>query len=896
MNSGDEPSDKTSYRYRFGTAEFDEARFELRVAGLPVDVERRALEVLLYLLRHAGEVVTKDELLGEIWAGRVTVDKVLPNAINKLRRALGETNAELIVTQPRIGYRLASPVERTAVGRVLESRMELVAGQPVPERPNFVLVRLLGSRPGNEVWLAEHSKTHDLRVYKFGADGDRLRALKREATLARVLAESLDDEAHFTRVIDWNFETAPFFLECEYGGDNLLDWAKNHLAPLGEEQRIQLFLQLTDAVAAAHGVGILHKDLKPANVLIAPQADGWLLRLTDFGSGRLTDPSRLEELGITRLGMTVTQQLSEDAMSGTPLYLAPETIAGHTPTAQSDVYALGVILYQLIAGALNKPLVPGWEEDVGDPLLQEDIRLATDGNPARRLSSAAELAARLHQREARRQHAQATAEARTRAQAAQEALTRSRARRPYLIALVVALITCTSVALWFYRAVQHELDRAIAINQFISSDLFQHNPIIARGQGALVKDMLLDMRDKLSQRFGDQPAIEADLRANFATVFNTMGLKGEAEDEERRALILYEQVYGAQDRNTLTARSMLIRYHARHGKFGEALAQLDTFDRLTQGSAAPLTRYLRAYARGVYHLHRRESSKALAEFRTAITLHSQGVPYNQSDWDWLRIYEIMVLTRTGQAQEAQQKSEHMLEEVAARGEGYIQRTSLVQTLRANAILQQGDAIGAQANMLAAQSLVLPLLGPRHARRVAIASSLAEIKRWQQDWPAAINYATEAHEKLRAHYGGDYIDTDLQLTSLGQYLYESGRAIEAVPRLQTAYSQLLRRLGAENPATAEAGFWLAASLISLGELDAAQEWLRGANAQVLEQDAKAPAWQARLDVLNGLALQQRGDPTASALLRVSLAALEQEEPADLCGAICKQARAAINAGS
>ena len=123
--------DRPAFCYRFGTAEFDEARFELRVAGLPVDVERRALEVLLYLLRHAGEVVTKDELLSEVWAGRITVDKVLPNAINKLRRALGEANADLISTQARIGYRLDGVVTRAAVGRTTISELAFEAGQSV---------------------------------------------------------------------------------------------------------------------------------------------------------------------------------------------------------------------------------------------------------------------------------------------------------------------------------------------------------------------------------------------------------------------------------------------------------------------------------------------------------------------------------------------------------------------------------------------------------------------------------------------------------------------------------------------------------------------------------------------------------------------------------------------
>ena len=67
MENDRDDNGRALYSYRFGTAEFDEARFELRVAGLPVDVERRALDVLAYLLRHAGEVVTKDELLREVW-------------------------------------------------------------------------------------------------------------------------------------------------------------------------------------------------------------------------------------------------------------------------------------------------------------------------------------------------------------------------------------------------------------------------------------------------------------------------------------------------------------------------------------------------------------------------------------------------------------------------------------------------------------------------------------------------------------------------------------------------------------------------------------------------------------------------------------------------------------
>jgi non-specific serine/threonine protein kinase len=77
-----EPSGRAVlYRYRFGSVQFDESRFELEVAGTVVDLELKPLQVLGQLLAHAGEVVSREELLEEIWAGRVTVEHVLTNAV-----------------------------------------------------------------------------------------------------------------------------------------------------------------------------------------------------------------------------------------------------------------------------------------------------------------------------------------------------------------------------------------------------------------------------------------------------------------------------------------------------------------------------------------------------------------------------------------------------------------------------------------------------------------------------------------------------------------------------------------------------------------------------------------------------------------------------------------------
>ncbi len=391
---------------------------------------------------------------------------------------------------------LTPPPDSEKARRAVAAGDEITLGwRPAPgieleARPNWILKEKLGEGGFGEVWLVEHAKTHARRVFKFCFQADRLRGLKREVVLFRVLKETLGDRDDIAKVIDWNFEKAPFFIESEYteGGD-LLEWAESQdgIAKVPLEVRLEIVAQVAEAVGAAHSVGVLHKDIKPSNILVRkggmavpampesgtgvppvhagergapgesgarattgrmpvpPSSPAPRIVLTDFGIGLITDRSVLEAKGITASGMT--ESVAGDPSSsrtGTRLYMAPELLEGKPATIQSDVYSLGIMLYQALAGDFRRALSSDWREDVEDELLREDIGACLAGDLKRRPSSAVEVASRLRSLGARREERDRARRERAEAEAAKEALEKAKRRRKLF---AVGLITAWAVVL-----------------------------------------------------------------------------------------------------------------------------------------------------------------------------------------------------------------------------------------------------------------------------------------------------------------------------------------------------------------------------------------------------------------------------------------------------------------
>jgi non-specific serine/threonine protein kinase len=805
--SGTGAADPPLYLWRFSGIEYDEARMELRADGGAVAMEPRPLQVLALLLRHAGEVVTKQELFDAVWAGRPTVDHVLATAVGKLRRAFGDEREELIATVPRLGYRFVGAVERIVVGRRMTSGLSFERGQSVPGREHFRLEAQLDRTLASEVWLARHDKTREARVYKFGFDATHLSALKREATLARVLRESLGERDDFVRVIDWNFATEPFYLEEEYGGKDLLAWAADapDLAHWTLSERVAFFLPIADALAAAHGVGVLHKDLKPANVLVQPGGDGWRARIADFGSGRLLEPERLEELGITALGLTRTNAISPDSSGGTLLYLAPEVIAGHMPTAQSDIYALGILLYQVAVGDLRKPLTSGWERDIDDALLREDIARATDGEPSRRLASAAELADRLRrlpERRAEREHLAATERSE---QIARRALERSRARRPWVAALVGALALGLGIAAWLYgRAdaarvrAEHETARSTAIRTFLSDDLLgAADPSNAYYDGdPTIAELLRRAEATLAGRFAHEPDIRGAVYEALARAYAGFGRTDAATDDYDRAAAAYDAA-GSTDA-ALRVRYDAIRMLALRHSYEGADRRLSETTRLAGDRAGndPELALHAALARGMLANQRFDAHGTLREYTIADALQRAHWPDDASLAIAIRSRLADGHLRLGEFAEAEDVIRHRMLDDPILSEQRVGKAAIGSMHRelARVLRNQSHLDEARVEAESAVAMMKAGLGPDHFHVIDALSVLSSIYQDLHQCDAALATAREVVQRYTAVRPMTDQGTLIEVGNLGFVEYDCGDLPNAIVHLTQAEQGLVDHYG------------------------------------------------------------------------------------------------------
>lgn len=570
------------YCWAFGAGQFDESSLKFTKHGKPAGLEPMPLKLLALLLRNAGEIVTCEKITSEVWDDRVTVANTIPTAIGKLRKVLDDDCTIRIETVPRSGYRLAGNVERTAVGRVAANRLSLSAGEPVPLRPDWMLAEQINATAYSDVWLARDKGHAATRVFKFAIDGGRLSRLTREAALNRLLSESLGERDDIAPMVDTNFSEPPYFLAYEYQGVNLRECADSctRFTDMSIPERLELFSRICAAVSAARGIGVLHNDIKPENILIAERADGGLdVKLGDFGNSELLESEQLERLQLTADGPAVTREA--DRSSGTFLYMAPELLQTGTATVRSDIFVLGVLLFQMLTGDFHRSLTPGWRREIDDELLVDDIANSTDHDSSRPPASVEQFAARIRHLEDRR----ATLAQQRRDQAGLEQsrreLEKQRARRPWVWGLAISLKLGLGLSLYLYREAEQGrrqakafIDRMAAVQQFLSEDIIgRANPLDPEyDPDAGIESVLVAASERIEPRVGDSPRAAAALHRSVAGAFAALRRDEPAYENFGQARTLYAEALGrgiqrppasATNRLTSSTTAMIKRGHER---------------------------------------------------------------------------------------------------------------------------------------------------------------------------------------------------------------------------------------------------------------------------------------------------------------------------------------------
>lgn len=888
MNESDGVAREISARqWRFAECELDEMRRELRVRGVPVEVESKPFEVMVQLLQRAGEVVTKEELLESVWPGTTVVDGSLATAVSKLRKAIGDEDQLTILTVPRIGYRLAVPTQSKEVAGGVSTGQSMKAGDPVPGREQWRLTRPMGFAGSSEVWLAENPKTHDIRVFKFASDGIQLKGLKREVTLARFLRESLGERPDFVRVLEWNFDTPPFFLESEYGGSNLAEWAtaQGGLEKVPKEIRLTMLIAIAKSVLAAHRIGVLHKDLKPANILVADSGGDsggesrWQIKVADFGSGALSDPSRLSALGITNLGFTQTAT-PDSILTGTLSYIAPEVLGGQSPTISSDVYALGVILYQLMAGDFRRPLSPGWEAGIDDPLLREDIADAACGDPQRRLQSVGELVERLENLESRRVQRDKIKLAEQRAQIAERKLSQARARRPWIVVAVAALILGLGTSLFLYRRAALERDianrqTAIAadVNRFLANDLLGRSSPFSSGKA---EETLLEAVKQASpgidQQFAGEPLVAARLHHTIARALDLRTDYPDARKEYDRAAGLYEKAEGARSQDAMIARLQRAALEARSYQAGtldlakSMLTEQETTIAQWKAAKLPGVRddlYVWLYtARGMIALIDNQAKAAHDNFQAALEKSTGQAAIDENTRLALKQRLGFSNIRLGNGAEAERIFRELIDQYSRSTGPDSAEVLRVRLNLAQAYMIQNKNAEAVEETTRIYPAFVEKLGRDHELTMQVLATRTQCEGAIEKFDDASRDGMELHQLAVRKQGPASFFAIGSLADASLAQCRAGHVAEGEANARSAYEASRKAFGDKAGLTGGTAESLVNCLIMRGKLDEASRVIDTIDAASVSQLVGIPGWGATLDLDRAEIAERRADYTGA----------------------------------
>ncbi|RPE80021.1 serine/threonine-protein kinase [Vulcaniibacterium tengchongense] len=652
---------------------------------------------------------------------------------------------------------------------------EPLVGPPAGLRPGgevgpYRLERLLGEGGMGQVWLAAradglYQRRVALKLLRPGlADHNlRLRFSREREILARLA------HPHIARLLDAGVsaEGVPY-LALEYvEGEPISDYCRNRQVPL--EARLRMFQQICDAVSHAHANLIVHRDLKPSNILVTPGGD---VRLLDFGIAKLLD-SDAPMIERTRTGMRAF----------TLHYAAPEQVRGEPVTTMTDVYSLGVVLYELLTDTkpyrLKRQTDAEWEEAIlaADPtrpsltvLRRGEEEGEADAATLRRLARALSgdldnivLKTLSKRPEQRYPSVEALALDLQRYQAGRPVLARPQSwsyrlgkylrRHRWALATGTLVATVLAVSLatvaWQARQAVQEAGRAQAMQDFMVG-VFESARGTPEGQALDLRGLLDASLARGDRELARQPRARAELLGVIARLRIGLGDYREALTLlERQAAILrgLDDAPVSLQLESLTQRGQALRLLGEPRRCIELMQPALATARREQAQLPPQA--------SEFYSQLGRCRREDGELQGARQLFERALAVRREDRDAVGAVENLMDLAQLQADAGQ---------TAAALQGFEQaRAQLTQTV-----------------------------GERHALQVEIGRQIADLRRELDQVDAAEREAADSYALALEVYGAQHPSTLALRRQLAQLHIAQGRFADAQNELREVLGQLLQR--------------------------------------------------------------------------------------------------------